>query len=168
MTDIETALLRAAGLDLIVKGFKAADTDNKAELAKGLLVGDRRGVALPLDGQPVKVATVTHVNGSGPRPVAYVVDEAAFLAWVQENHPEALQTTIAPWFVNQTLAAAVKTGEVVPGVELDQSAGTKPYIKVERVKTDEAHAALLGAIFAENAAGLRSLLAIEPASETTE
>lgn len=172
MTDEETALVRAAGFDLILSGFKDAEAANKAELRSRLVVGDRRGVVLPLDGEPVRVATVTYVNGSKEAPEAAIADEAAFLQWVFTNRPEAIHRSVAPWFTAEVLArakaagvAVTEDGEAIPGVTVGTKPAGRPYLKVERDKTPAARAALLGAIFENNAAGLRALLAIEPGTE---
>lgn len=167
MTDEETALVRAAGFDLLLSGFKDAQLANKAELARRMPVGDRRGVVLLIDGNPVRVATVTHVNGSGPRVRAVMRDPDAFAEWARQENPHAVETVavVSPWFEQEAIARAVRTGEAIPGVDLVEAEGTQPYVKVARDKTPEARAALLGAIFENNAAGLRALLAIEPGTE---
>lgn len=175
MTNEATALVRAAAYDLIVKGFKEAEIGNKADLARQLVVGDRRGVSVPLDGQAVKVATVTYVNGSKEAPEATVIGEQQFLQWVMTNRPDAVVHSVAPWYRAEVLArakaagvAVTDHGEAIPGIEVGTKPAGKPYLKVEREKSPEAQAALLGAIFENNAAGLRSLLAINPPTETAE
>jgi flavin-dependent dehydrogenase len=163
-------LVQLVGIDALAKGFSGAVTAAKEAVKGDMEITDRKSVTLPLDGQKVKVATVAYRNGSAPQWKASVVDRAAFMAWVRQEHPEAIVETVAEWLVAEVLknaqrdhVAADSNGEVIPGVEVEMSTGGNPTIAVEQEKTPEAKAALMAAIFTDGAAGLRSLVAaIEP------
>jgi hypothetical protein len=85
--------------------------------AKALLEAQGRELMEPVDRMAVKmdgelVGTVTIVNG---RRSARVVDDAAFLRWVKENHPSEVQTveSVRPAFIGALLDATKSFGSPV-------------------------------------------------------
>lgn len=167
-------LLQLVGVKALTEGFSGAQTHLKGLLARQMTVTDRRAVALPLDGQKVKVANVAYKNGRKATTTAAVVDPAAFLAWVQANHPEALEVAVKEWFVAEQLKSAIDrgaavdiNGEEIPGIEVTDKPAGDPYIAVELEPTIEAKAALMSALLDNNAAGVRSLLALPSSPSQT-
>jgi hypothetical protein len=87
--------------------------------------------------------TVSLQNG---RTVATITDEAALIAWVTERYPTEVVTTIRPKFLDLLLDAACKagdpvdpaTGEVIPGVRVDQG---EPFVVARPSKAAKARAA---------------------------
>ncbi|MEV0646040.1 hypothetical protein AB0I28_12320 [Phytomonospora sp. NPDC050363] len=84
------------------------------------------------DSAGMKLGIVTYAQG---RTSAYIADEKAFLAWVEENHPSEMVRVINPDFKTRLLSACTtagepvdpSSGEVVPGVEMTQG---RPYVSV--------------------------------------
>ena len=89
--------------------------------------GDSKAATLP-DG--ILLGKVTKTRG---RATPTVKDEAAFLRWVQDNHPEEIEPTVRAAYRTKVLESAKvhgeavdpSTAEVIPGVELGQG---NPYI----------------------------------------
>jgi hypothetical protein len=133
--DLSTQLLAVAA---VLDRVKAADGRLRAEVSRRMLVGDR--VQGAIDGR--KLGTVSMAEGSV---TAAVVDGAAFLAWVLEEHPEEVETVprVKPAFQTSVLAqvkehgvwADPATGEAVevPGVRRSQG-DPKPVVR----KNDQA------------------------------
>lgn len=174
MTDIDVTALRLLAFGLLQDRIKAADAAARLDARQAMVVTQRQPVALPVDEGQRLIGSVTLASGST---YAAVSNEAALLEWVRANHPDAIRTviteTIAPWLRDEILSLAKKRGvavdergEVIPGVTVREG---DPTVKVVRDKSPEAQAMLVEALFQNNAAGLRSLLAIEPATtEATE
>jgi len=150
-------LVLLTGVDAMAKALTQANKHLKSKAEQDMVVTERRPVELPLHGRPVRVASVTYVKGSDPRDRAVVTDPALFLQWVAANHPEAIRQTVAEWFT--AWVAVDGDGEEIPGVTVERVDGSQPYVKVIHEKSPEAKAALFDALFADGAAGLRSLLA---------
>jgi len=164
---IDNLVLRQIGIAFLLEQLGNADDLNRYDLKTGMTVGSRIVAELPLAGQPVPVGTVSYRKGSSGSDVARVVDEAALLAHVKATRPDGVVESVAPWLVRELQAAALKSGEVIPGIELGTTNGSKPTIEVKLEKDSvEARAAILSAIFADGTQGLRSLLALEPPAST--
>lgn len=79
-------------------------------------------------GDGTELGKVVRVAGST---AAKVTDERAFFAWVKANRPDQLRTIIDPEFrrailkcaTAEGLAADAETGEVIPGIEITETAG---------------------------------------------
>jgi hypothetical protein len=175
-TDTGVLALRAVAFGLLQDRLKEAATVNNTDLKHAMVEGDRKTVRVPMGGQSVKVGSVTFTEGSGGTPVASVSDADALTKWVESNRPDAIVKTIsvAAWFVAELLTAAERKGdavdehgELIPGITVRISGGSTAHIQVTREKTDEAVAALIGAIFADGVAGVRSLLALPSSPSQT-
>lgn len=123
----ETALVASLAAAEYEKVAKAA----KAELeATFIETGTDRTTVK--DSQGAKLGTVSYAQG---RTSAYVADDATFLAWVEENHPDRMVRVVDPTWKTQLLSACTangepvdpSSGEVVPGVEMTQG---RPYVSV--------------------------------------
>jgi hypothetical protein len=170
VTDIEAAARRAIAFGLIQDRIKTADTMNRQDLQQGMVVTDRKAVVLPLQGVPTVVGSVTLAKGAV---YASVTDEAALLEWAETNRPDAVTVVttkvLAPWLRDELLAVAKRdgdavdaNGELIPGITVREGS---PTVKVIRDKSDGAQAAVLSALFADGAAGLRAMLALEAGPE---
>lgn len=127
MKDAETALvasLAAAEYEKVAKAAKA-----KVEEQFVMSGTDRSTVKDPAG---MKLGTITYAQG---KPSAFIADEPAFLAWVEENHPERLVRMVDPTWKSSLLSACAtagepvdpNSGEVIPGVEFSQG---RPYVSV--------------------------------------
>ena len=113
--------LRAAVLKALQKVIGSTADDSRAVLKDIMdaLEIDSLAAKLP-DG--TKVATLSRAGGNT---AARVTDEGKFFAWVQENRPGELVTSVRDSYRKALLEALDKssalvdpeTGEVVPGVE---------------------------------------------------
>jgi hypothetical protein len=117
VNDANTLLLRAAALEYLLEKIAKAKAENNAELRKVLMPGDRRMAHLA-DGTIVGAVTLAKAPVS-----ASVTDPAAFLAWVMDNRPDEIVSTVRPSFQMAVLMAAKKrgvavdqNGEVIPGI----------------------------------------------------
>lgn len=124
MSDMDrAAVLRQA----ILGELRAADTQSRKELGESLAPGDKRTV---WDGD----TDLGHVLKTKPTLAWKVIDEAAFVRWVMDHHPDSIEVTYS---VDERWQAAVlktgkasevdpETGEVVevtpPGVALVKGA----------------------------------------------
>lgn len=164
---IDNLVLRQIGIAFLLDQLGNADDLNRYDLKSGMTVGSRIVAELPLAGQPVPVGTVSYRKGASGGRVAKVTDEAALLAHVKATRSDGVVESVAPWLVKELQTAALKTGEAIPGIELDTTSGSKPTIEVKLERDSvEARAAILSAIFADGTQGLRSLLALEPPAST--
>ena len=115
----------------VLRALKTRIRDIELEVSEHFLstldIGDAKAASLP-DG--TRLGKVTKAAGKA---TPQVVDEAAFLAWVQKNHPTEIQQSIRPAFREKILSTVKahgqavddSTGEIVPGIELRQG---NPYI----------------------------------------
>ena len=171
MTEDPGALaLRLTVLDLLKDRVAGGIAATKADAEQAMTVGDRKVVPVPTPAGPTKVATVTYVEGRSGGFTARFDDFAAFTKWAQQNAPDAvsLQPVVAEWFITEAQGRALN-GEVIPGIEVNETGPGKPYVRVQRDKSPEAAAALLDFLFnspAEAVANFRSLLALEPPAST--
>ena len=161
MTETLNPATRFMLLDRLAKRVKTAADAAKAELDKGMLPGDRTGVSLPLNGEPVVLGAVTR-----PKPTTkwVVTDEAALLAWVKEDHPERIEMVpqIREWYVKSLLdnaaangAPITDEGEIVPGI--GQKTGSS-YISPKPEKDVDS---LIEKLAAGGAVSIAGLLALE-------
>lgn len=168
MTENTQALaLRAVAFSLLKDRIAAGEGLTKQDLAELMTVTDRKAVAVEFDGRVVKVGTVSFAEGKRAEFKARVEDPGAFAEWAKAENPDAVQLVpvVMPWFEQESLARAVY-GEVIPGVEVVETEAGRPYISVRRDKSEDAQAALMSALFADNAVAARALLAIEPPVES--
>jgi hypothetical protein len=113
--------LRAAVLKALLKVISSTADDGRASLKDVMneLEIDSLAAKLP-DG-----TKVANLNRAGGNTAAKVTDEARFFAWVQENRPGEVVTSVRDSYRKALLEALDKahalvdpeTGEVVPGVE---------------------------------------------------
>ena len=91
---------------------EAAVRKTRAELAGELDAGDR--VTIKADGTTLGMVYVTDPKGT-----LRIVDDEAFLAWVQANHPTAIIPAVNPAWQRALLSAgADSNGEVPDGCEV--------------------------------------------------
>ena len=103
---------RAIGEKAILDAAKELHDQTRAELAGELEAGDR--VTIKADGTPLGMVYVTDPKGT-----LRIVDDEAFLAWVQANHPTAIIPAVNPAWQRALLAAgADSNGEVPDGCEV--------------------------------------------------
>ena len=103
---------RAIGEKAILDAAKELHDQTRAELAGELEAGDR--VTIKADGTPLGMVYVTDPKGA-----LRIVDEVAFLAWVQANHPTAIIPAVNPAWQRALLSAgADSNGEVPDGCEV--------------------------------------------------
>jgi hypothetical protein len=168
--DSEAMALLSIAYGFLQDRLAAGDRDTRNQLLRLLEVEDRKAVRLTLDGQKVKVGSVTHAKGSRS---ARITDEEALIAWAMVHQPDAVEeatvTRLAPWFTAQLLLLAKEhgvvttpDGEPMPGVTVKEGDSK---IVVNRDKSEEAQAALIGELFANNGLGMRRVLALEPAED---
>lgn len=122
LTDAE----KLAALETYMKVLKPAAEALRAQVTTdmGKMHVERVGAFLP-DG--TKLAAVGHSDG---RRSAKVIDEAAALAWAEQNYPEEVQTVrvVRPAFLKKLLDVA---GSLPVGPGLDSSTGQElPFIQV--------------------------------------
>ena len=121
---------RAIGEKAILDAAKELHDETRAALAKAMEAGDRVKIKAD-DGTDLGMVYV-----SDPRGTLRVVDEAAFVAWVQANHPGAIIPTVNPAWQRALLSAGCDTnGEVPDGCE---TVVGRPTLTVK--PTDEARA----------------------------
>ena len=103
---------RAIGEKAVLDEAKLLHDQTRAALLKGMEPGDRIKVK---DGDTdLGMAYVTDPSGT-----LRVVDEAAFVAWVAENHPGAIIQAVSPAWQRSLLAkGADDNGEVPDGCEV--------------------------------------------------
>jgi len=168
MTDLSIEALRLAAYDLLAGRVADGTALAKHALAEGMTVTDRKAVVVPVDGESVKVATVSCVEGRRGKNEAVIDDPAAFTEWAEQNHPEAVYTAkhVKEWLIGEALHRAER-GELIPGVEVIEHDPGRPYIRIQRDKTTEGEAALVDAIFQQGLAGVRSLLALPSSPSQT-
>lgn len=124
MSKDETALTLAL-LKVLSTRIGAAKKAADKEITESWEVADRNAAVLPRSG--TKIGSVTLAKGK--RSVD-IVDQDAFMEWVLENHPDAIQqvqvTRVDPDFTQRMIAFAratgstadPATGEEVPGVRV--------------------------------------------------
>jgi len=125
----------AVGWSLVADFAKGRYESARTFIANELSAQNSRGLDVEADGEIVGSVSCGQAK-DGPD----VTDDAAFLAYVVDNHPEALRVD-SKWkdmFLRKLAAADgvyvdKATGEIVPGVEKVRS---RPYWKV--TKTPEA------------------------------
>jgi hypothetical protein len=128
VTDREGLLVRAAALTFMSEQVAKAQAAVRAELMAALKPGERAIAAL---GDGTEVGTVTIGR---PAVYASVVDEDAFLRWVEETRPDEIVGTVRGSYRTAVLAqckaagaAVTRDGELVPGVRVaDGSASYRP------------------------------------------
>lgn len=170
MSDADAGALLAIAYGFLQDRLAAGDRDTRNQLLQLLEVEDRKAVRLTLDGVKVKVGAVTHAKGS----VSVRVDDVALLQWAKANRPDDVETVtveterLKPWLRDELVSLAKKdeavdsNGEPIPGLELVVGASK---IVVNRDKSPEAQAALIGELFANGGLGMRRVLALEPPEE---
>lgn len=127
---------RAIGEKAILDAAKQLNDQTRAELAGQMEPGDRLTIKAD-DGTPLGMAYV-----SDPKGTLRVVDDAAFLEWVQANHPTAIIPAVNPSWQRALLAAGADTnGEVPDGCEVVVGS---PTLTVK--PSDEAKAIALGLV----------------------
>lgn len=143
MTELtaDEARARAAVAQWLTRTARDGMASAKAAILEHMGPGDR--VHARIDG--VDVATVS-VTDPKPRETITITDPKAFTTWVQEEHPEAIVTTVADWFSDaRNLAAMIAAeGEVPPGVEVEERTGP-PTVQVRLNAEQEANLAALAA-----------------------
>lgn len=138
--------------------LKKVQSGAKEKLSEDMVVEDRKTVQEVLDGKPVKLGSVTYVKG---RAAFKVTNEAAFLRWVEEHHPDAVEMkpTVPEWFVKNLLDAEgfdPSTGEEVDGIGLVEG---DPYMRALPAKDAEES---LRALAAAGAIDWAEVLELEP------
>lgn len=99
-------VLVATALDLYIKALGEQAKKLRSQVHKQMIADhDERKAAVLPDG--TKIGAVSIRKGATS---ARVTDEAAFLRWVVDKHPEQLMQTIRPAFVAYLLDAAKKAG----------------------------------------------------------
>lgn len=162
--DMGALALRLAVFDLMKDRVAAGVADAKASAEQSMTVGDRKVVVVPTEAGPAKVATVTYVEGRAGKVEARVTNLAEFAEWALQDNPTAvhMEPRVQDWFTAEALKRASQ-GEVIPGIEVDETEPGRPYVRVQRDKSPDAQAALMGFLFGPEAiANFRSLLALEP------
>lgn len=131
----DAAVARAAVAQYLVRAGRAGLDAAKTQILQDLGPGDR--VHARINGCDVATVSVTDPR---PRETVTVTDEGAFVQWVLEHHPEAIQTVVADWFRSTTnLKALIETGGEIPdGVEITETIGT-PTVQV-RISAAQEHA----------------------------
>jgi hypothetical protein len=131
--DVATAKRLLAGRQIVARlladEVAALVADNRHDLESQMLPRESVIATLP-DG-----TIIGQVGRSRPAKSAKVTDEAALLAWVEENRPDevVVTRTVRSSFVDALKAQAkkhdhafdVETGEVIPGIESVE--GTSSY-----------------------------------------
>ena len=103
---------RAIGEKAILDAAKELHDQTRAELSGEMEAGDR--VTVKADGVPLGMVYVTDPKGT-----LRIVDDEAFLAWVQANHPTAIIPAVNPAWQRALLSAgADSNGEVPDGCEV--------------------------------------------------
>ena len=103
---------RAIGEKAILDAAKELHDQTRADLAGELEAGDR--VTIKADGVSLGMVYVTDPKGT-----LRIVDDEAFLAWVQANHPTAIIPAVNPAWQRALLSAgADSNGEVPDGCEV--------------------------------------------------
>ena len=137
----DEARARAAVAQWLTRTARDGMASAKAAILEHMGPGDR--VHARIDG--IDVATVS-VTDPKAREVVSITDPRAFIAWVQEEHPEAIVPTVAEWFSDaRNLAALIAAeGEVPPGVEVEERVGS-PTVQVRMSAEQERNLARLAA-----------------------
>ena len=141
--ELSTRLLVIAAL---LDRVKAVDADLRRQVRDRFTVGDRKsGVLDPTRAKDTKLGTVTLAE---PSEYVSVQDDAAFFAWVMEEHADELETVVQvkPVFRNAVLDAVKRdggwpdpeTGELVevPGVVKRVGDPTPKVVKAKGVDLD--------------------------------
>ena len=103
---------RAIGEKAILDAARGLHDETRAALAEAMEAGDRVKIKAD-DGTDLGMVYV-----SDPKGTLRVVDEAAFVAWVQANHPDAIIPTVNPAWQRALLSAGCDAnGEVPDGCE---------------------------------------------------
>lgn len=104
--------------------------DNKAELMRELGPGDSSSARFDLDGQEIPLGKITRTE---PRPAWKIRDAEALLSWAKTNRPDmvdyvaVLDDEKAGELLKEIAhknAAVTDEGEVIPGVEWDNTGGS--------------------------------------------
>lgn len=121
MTD---ALVQAAAVSQLAEAVKAADVEAKRRVLEEYGPGDRVEARVNKE----SIGTVSVAKG---RESFKVVDDAAFLAWVEEHHPGEVETVkkVRDGFRKNIGQVVKDTGEVPDGVE--PTVGD-PYVSVRK------------------------------------
>jgi hypothetical protein len=125
---VKLAVLRA-----LKNRVREVELEITAEFLSSMDVGDAKSAILA-DG--TMLGKATKIRG---RETPHVVDESAFLAWVQNRHPSEIVTAVRPAYRAKLLLSAKvngmavdgSTGEVVPGITVDTA---DPYISFRSEK----------------------------------
>jgi hypothetical protein len=109
---------RIAAIKIIKDHLTKLDRESRDELADMMEPGDAIGARL--DG--LKLGKVSMREGSLS---ASIADPGAFLAWVKDDRPDEIQVTesVRELHVKNCLERA-KEGEIIPGIDLRESAPT--------------------------------------------
>ena len=103
---------RAIGEKAILDAAKELHDQTRTELTVGMEAGDRLTIKAD-DGTPLGMVYVTDPKGT-----IRVVDDEAFLAWVERNHPTAIIPQVNPsWKRTLLSAGADVNGEIPDGCE---------------------------------------------------
>ncbi|TDD77708.1 hypothetical protein [Actinomadura rubrisoli] len=126
MSDSHDLAARFAVLKTLATRVSDAKKAADCEIRDGWAPGDRNTAKLP-DG--TAIGSVTLAKG---RATSRLVDEPAYLTWVEKTHPERIETItltrVDPAFTERLLSAARQlgvavdgeTGEEVPGIRVEQ------------------------------------------------
>lgn len=113
-----TPATQLAVLTVLTRLLKDQHTQVKQDTVEMMDPGDRKTALLG----DHKIASVSMTD---PSPKATVVDEAAFLRWVQDNHPTEVVSTVRDSYRAELLsqcrangAAADANGQPIPGVKI--------------------------------------------------
>lgn len=126
MTD-KAAVLSAYWMKKQLDKFIA---DHKAELMKELGPGDSTSARFDLDGQEIPLGKITRTE---PRPAWKIRDGEALLSWAKVNRPDLVdyvavldedKSKALLKEITHKNAAVTDEGEVIPGVEWDNSGGS--------------------------------------------
>lgn len=126
MTD-KTALLAAYWMKQQLDKFI---TDHKSDLMKKLGPGDSVSARFDLDGQELPLGKIARTE---PHPAWKLKDPDALLAWAKKNRPDLVdyvavldkeKTNALLNQVAQQNAAVDENGEVIPGINWDNTGGS--------------------------------------------
>lgn len=126
MTD-KAAVLAAYWMKKQLDKFIA---DHKSELMKELGPGDSTSARFDLDGQEIPLGKITRTE---PRPAWKIKDAEALLSWAKTNRPDLVDyVAVLDEDKSKALlkdvahqnAAITDEGEVIPGIEWDNTGGS--------------------------------------------
>ena len=120
---------RAIGEKAILDAAKELHDATRELLSEGMHAGDRYTIKAD-DGTDLGMVYVTNPKGT-----LRVVDEEAFLRWVERNHPTALIQQVNPSWKRALLSAGADVnGEVPDGCETVVGAPTRPVKPTDKAR----------------------------------